>query len=388
MPDKLDIGLCLSGGGYRAMLFSLGGLWRLNELGWLRKIDVVSSVSGGSILNGVLATRWKDLKWTTDDTDGIAENFEPLIARPVRAMAGKTLDVFAGIEGLVSIFSSISDKVIEKYDEHLFHKARLADIPSFEKGKTPRFIFYATSLQTGSSVRIEKKRIADYRIGEIPNPDLSVARAVCASSAFPPVLSPVEVKVDAALWRDFPGEKASLADRMDLKSHLSLTDGGVYDNMGLEAVWDRCSTVLVSDAGAPLYIDATPPTDWTRQSIRVLDIVTDQTRALRKRWLMQQFQQADAAPIEDAAPQPKKAGTYWGITTRIDAYGIADALAKDNEATRQLREVRTRLNEFTSVEQGRLINWGYALADAGMRRHVIAGRPYPTPAWPVPAHSL
>lgn len=388
MPDKLDIGLCLSGGGYRAMLFSLGSLWRLNELGWLRKLDVVSSVSGGSILNGVLATRWKDFDWSTSDTNAVATNLVPLVAQPVRALAGRTLDLFAGIEGLMSIFSTIADKVTEKYDEHLFHDARLADIPSFEKGKTPRFIFYATSLQTGSSVRIEKKRLADYRVGEIPNPNLSVARTVCASSAFPPVLSPVELKVDAALWRDFPDGAAPLAGRQDLKSRLLLTDGGVYDNMGLEAIWDRCSTVLVSDAGAPLDADPVPPTDWTRQAIRVLDIVTDQTRALRKRWLMQQYQQAHAAPIEDATRPPTKRGTYWGISTRIDAYGIPDAMTTDNEKTRELQDIRTRLNEFTSREQGRLINWGYALADAGMRRYVLPGEPFPPPVWPVPEHPL
>ncbi|MCX2862257.1 patatin-like phospholipase family protein [Paucibacter sp. PLA-PC-4] len=388
MPDKLDMGLCLSGGGYRAMLFSPGSLWRLNELGWLRKLDVVSSVSGGSICNGVLATRWKDLEWTGDGADGVATNFVPLIVAPLRSMGGKNLDVFAGIEGLLSIFSTVFDKLIQRYDEHLFHQARLADIPSFERDKTPRFIFYATSLQTDSSARVEKKRMADHRIGEIPNPDHSVARAVCASSAFPPVLSPVEVEVDAALWREFPEVPVSFASRQDLKSRLLLADGGMYDNMGLEAVWDGCSTVLVSDAGAPLKIDAEPPTDWTRQAIRVLDIVTDQTRALRKRWLKQQSRSAQAAPSEDAVPPPKKAGSYWGITTHIDAYGLADALAKDNKSTRELQAVRTRLNESTSVEQGRLINWGYALADAGMRAHFIAGRPYPAPAWPVPAHSL
>lgn len=388
MPDQLDTGLCLSGGGYRAMLFSLGGLWRLNELGWLRKLDVISSVSGGSILNGVLATRWRHFQWSSNDTDAVATNFVPLIAQPVRTMAGTALDVSAGIEGLFSIFSTIADKVTEKYDKHLFKGARLADIAPFEKGRTPRFIFYATSLQTGSSVRIERKRIADYRIGEIPNPDLSVARAVCASSAFPPVLSPVEVKVDAGLWRDFAEGAAPLAGRHDLKSRLLLTDGGVYDNMGLEAVWDRCKTVLVSDAGAPLDVNAEPPTDWTRQAIRVLDIVTDQTRALRKRWLMQQFQQSHAASVEDGAQAAKKMGTYWGITTHIDAYGMADALVRDNRKTHELQDIRTRLNEFTTEEQGRLINWGYALADAGMRKHVIAGKPFAPAAWPVPEHPL
>lgn len=41
--------LALSGGGYRAMLFHVGALWRLNELGELGRLTHISSVSGGSI---------------------------------------------------------------------------------------------------------------------------------------------------------------------------------------------------------------------------------------------------------------------------------------------------------------------------------------------------
>jgi NTE family protein len=52
-PEQ-GIALCLSGGGYRAMLFHLGSLWRLNEAGLLPKLDRISSVSGGSIAAGVL----------------------------------------------------------------------------------------------------------------------------------------------------------------------------------------------------------------------------------------------------------------------------------------------------------------------------------------------
>jgi NTE family protein len=381
MPDAIDVGLALSGGGYRAMLFNLGSLWRLNEIGWLRRIDMITSVSGGSILNGVLATRWGRLTWS----GGVATNFADEIAVPVRRLAGKTIDVAAGIEGLVSIFSSISDKVTEKYDEELFQGARLqSGIPAFEKGKTPRFLFYATSLQTGSSVRIERKRLADYRIGEIPDPDLPVARVVAASSAFPPVLSPVELDLDPALWRKLEG--AYLFDNDALKGRMLLTDGGVYDNMGLEAVWDRAGTVLVSDAGAPLDVQASPHTDWTRQAMRVLDIITEQTRALRRRKLMDDFKQTQHGGTgEPGPPQPVKKGTYWGIRTRIEAYGVP-ALTRDNEKTGELQNVRTRLNEFNDREQGRLINWGYALTDAAMRRWVDA-----TPAigtWPVPEHRL
>jgi len=52
-PEE-GIALCLSGGGYREMLFHLGGIIRLNETGHLKEIARVSSVSGGSITAGVL----------------------------------------------------------------------------------------------------------------------------------------------------------------------------------------------------------------------------------------------------------------------------------------------------------------------------------------------
>lgn len=59
-PDQRRQGMaiCLSGGGFRATLFHLGALRRLNQLGLLSQISTFSSVSGGSILNGVLATRF------------------------------------------------------------------------------------------------------------------------------------------------------------------------------------------------------------------------------------------------------------------------------------------------------------------------------------------
>ncbi len=50
--------LCLSGGGYRAMVFHLGALIRLNEVGLLSQLKRVSSASGGSITAGVLGTQF------------------------------------------------------------------------------------------------------------------------------------------------------------------------------------------------------------------------------------------------------------------------------------------------------------------------------------------
>ena len=73
MEEKI-LGLGLSGGGYRATLFNLGALIRLNEFGLMRKLKRITSVSGGSITSGYLAMRWKDLKFKHRiDTDTIKD---------------------------------------------------------------------------------------------------------------------------------------------------------------------------------------------------------------------------------------------------------------------------------------------------------------------------
>jgi hypothetical protein len=86
-PDVLDlagpkpsdgVGLCLSGGGYRAMLFHLGTLRRLNETGWLRRLTHVSSVSGGSITAARLGMVWDKLEF---GAGGVAANFGALVER-------------------------------------------------------------------------------------------------------------------------------------------------------------------------------------------------------------------------------------------------------------------------------------------------------------------
>jgi predicted acylesterase/phospholipase RssA len=49
-PAEARIGLALSGGGFRASLFHLGVIRRLEELGIMEKVSLVSAVSGGSII--------------------------------------------------------------------------------------------------------------------------------------------------------------------------------------------------------------------------------------------------------------------------------------------------------------------------------------------------
>ena len=78
------LGICLSGGGYRAMLFHVGALWRLHELGLLTKATRVSSVSGGSITAGILALAWRELAG--------GGSFDELVASPIARLASMTID--------------------------------------------------------------------------------------------------------------------------------------------------------------------------------------------------------------------------------------------------------------------------------------------------------
>jgi NTE family protein len=227
---------------------------------------------------------------------------------------------------------------------------------------------------TGVDFRFSKPYAGDYLVGQIRNPKLPVALAVTASSAFPPFLSPVIRPIDPNLFEAVPGAK--FFDRVEYRQRLFLTDGGAYDNLGLETLEKRCKSLVVSDGGAPFRPSADPGTAWHNQTLRAFDIATAQSRGLRKRRLIADYQAG------------VRRGSYWGIMTEIAAYGLSDALPVSAEATSYLAAIRTRLNPFSDLEQERLINGGYAVCDAAMRKHVLTGPVAKAPTWPYPKASL
>ena len=92
-----EVGLALSGGGLRATLFHLGALMRLREMGWLGRLDRVSSVSGGSIMAAILARAWSTL-----ERDGFSEaSFDRLVTGPTLHLASQRIDVPVIAAGLL-----------------------------------------------------------------------------------------------------------------------------------------------------------------------------------------------------------------------------------------------------------------------------------------------
>jgi NTE family protein len=253
------------------------------------------------------------------------------------------------------------------YDRHLFRGATLQSLPD-----RPHFVINATNVQSGALWRFSKPYMADYRVGRVDKPTLSLATAVAASSAFPPVLSPVQIELEPGL---VAAEEGSDLCREPYTTHLVLTDGGVYDNLGLETVWKRYETVLVSDAGGKLQPEEEPDEDWAQHSLRVLNLIDNQVRSLRKRQVI------------DAFKSGVRKGAYWGIRTDIADYGLASALAAPVARTLELANIPTRLKRMEPELQERLINWGYAVCDAALRRHVDAAIAPPR-GFPYPAHGV
>jgi NTE family protein len=335
------------------MLFHLGALWRLNELGWLSKLDRVSSVSGGSITAGVLAYRWDDLGFNGGE---VAINFKAAIADPIHALAGETLDVAAGLKG-VFLPGSVADHLADAYARHIFGDATLQSLPN-----SPRFIFNATNLQSGVLWRFSKPYMADYRVGKIDDPTERLAVAVAASAAFPPFLSPLTLKLDEA---EYSPDSGTDLQQHEYMARPVLTDGGVYDNLGLETAWKRYQTVLVSDGGGQLSAKTRVRTNWPLQARRVLSVIDSQVRALRKRQVIGSF----AAGIRQ--------GAYWGIWSEVDDFKLPDAVDFPDAATKELARVPTRLAKTDPHLQQRLVNWGYGICDTAMRKHVVPGAPRP-----------
>jgi len=358
--ERAGTALCLSGGGFRATLFHLGALRRLNETGVLAKLDTITSVSGGSIMAAALATR---APWSASPVAPIpVDVWEREVAAPVRRFASRNLRTRAMLHRLLQPWNTSGGVrgLMAGYAARLT-PARLAALP-----ERPRFVFCATDLCYGVNFVFERGRVGDYRLGYLSPPpaDWSVARAVAASSCFPPVFNPLPVDVPVA---DFKRGRERL-DGADVR----LSDGGLYDNLGLEPVWKDHRTVLVSDGGA-VFASASDSGLLARIG-RYVDVVDSQALALRKRWLISNFLDGSMS------------GAYWGIGSAVGNYAAAGAGYSKTLAGDVIAAVRTDLDAFSAAEMAVLENHGYTLAAAAVATHLAdlaaPGAPAATPPHP------
>lgn len=411
--DGERLALCLSGGGFRASLFHLGVLRRLWELGVLGRVTTLSSVSGGSILAGFLADAMCQHGWRSLAEVG---DWEHQVAVPFRRFVSRDLCTWPILVHALWSWAfpgPLARAMVQRYLSRLTRR-RLAEIP-----RSPSFVFCATDVAFGVSWIFTRTRVGDYRAGYVRTPEsLPLAYAVAASACFPPVFGPMRVPIPS---QQFRRGKYREGDRDAILRRVALSDGGVYDNLGLEPALRNHHTAIVSDAGAPFEFEVSGVPVW--RYMRYPSLLANQVASLRLRQLMalidparracpnavthpdcKRRRLAEPCPhageegCRDASVRPQLcSGLYLAISRDALSFGADDgphagwtgypeALVRT-----RIARVRTHLDRFTEAEQHVLENHGYSLVEAGLRqklpRLVVQGArrfSVPHPGWTSP----
>ncbi|HKG97110.1 MAG TPA: patatin-like phospholipase family protein, partial [Pyrinomonadaceae bacterium] len=159
--ERKGISLCLSGGGYRAALFHLGVLRRLNELGILSSVTHISSVSGGSIIAAHLAERIK--RWRRPGEVITRQEWDETVANPFHDLTATDIRTIPILKRLLpwNLFrQGYHTKELEKQYNSRLTRMRVVDLPEH-----PQFSFCATDMVFGVNWEFTRAYVGDYKIG-------------------------------------------------------------------------------------------------------------------------------------------------------------------------------------------------------------------------------
>lgn len=408
------VGLALSGGGFRASLFHLGVLARLAECDVLRSVEVLSTVSGGSIIGAHYYLELRHLLQTRTDVELRRSDYVEVVRRVMD-------DFLAGVQmnlrtrALANLFANVrmilpgdytrSNRMGELYEKHLYARIkddhwfpinrRLRDIlirpllkptpsgeepqrdegfkPKFSnwrrKSKVPILLLNTTSLNSGHNWHFTASWMGEPPglLGEQVDMNERYRRLYYHEA-------PTEV------LRDYPVGYAVAAsscvpvlfEPLVLKGlypgrTIQLVDGGVHDNQGVAGLLDEsCNFILCSDASGQMDDQASPANGMLSVFYRSDSILQDRlreaqyqdlrsradTHALQGLFFIHLKQELETAPISwvDCRDEPPE----HARSTRT-SYGV------DREIQRLLSEIRTDLDTFTEVEAYALMASGYLM---------------------------
>jgi predicted acylesterase/phospholipase RssA len=398
------VGLALSGGGYRASLFHIGVLARLAECNVLRRIEILSCVSGGSILGAYYYLKLRDLLERTPDNDvrdadyvrlvhEVAVEFFAAVQQNLRGRLGTDL-----ADDAKMLFSDYTrtDRTSELLDELFYGPLRdgngswrMPDIivKPAERGegfslryenwlreaKVPVLVLNATTLNTGHSwqftaswmgeppSRLDERVDASQRLRRVyyrdapetnelqaPRLSLAVAASACVPGLFPPI------------------RLQQLYDDIDVE----LVDGGVHDNQGIASLTEQdCAVMLVSDASGQQADDESPKR-WLVSVLRRTNSILmkrvrgaqyDELIGRRRSGALRGFMAVHLTMGLPAPPRDwSKCKERW--TPEDDALAT-DATPPyiDEDVQRALARLRTDLDAFSDDEAYGLMAAGYEM---------------------------
>ena len=271
------LGIALSGGGSRAMAFHLGCLRALDRLGLLPTAALLVTVSGGSVIGAMYAARTGPFEaFEADVRTVLARGFSwPAVVTALTTWEGaRALAAFTALSGaailrlplavlrwLASLagygrlpgepvnqrpggslrrFASRTTILRRTFDSLLFRGRTLGQL----RKDGPRLVVVATELQTGTAFYFSPPGVTNYRLGRAESGDVPLSQAVAASAAFPLLLPALDETMTFSKGAVLTHER------------VTLTDGGVYDNLGLSFLWPDRDPGVSPDVERVRYIIA------------------------------------------------------------------------------------------------------------------------------------
>jgi len=230
------IGLALSGGGSRAIAFHLGCLRALHDLDLLKKVQVLSTISGGSIIGAYYAYS-PNKSFEEFDVD-IQKILREGLQRQIATELFQGDNFFRGTSRYAKfMLANLWSKLVSSDIRSLRYPTRTDMFHSYlnrnlfkglklesERRENIDIVIGATELRTGSAFRFGNEKSGSYRYGELVKNTIDVSLAVAASAAYPLLLPSIE--------RDWK----FIRNGIEKEHRIMLTDGGVYDNLGTQVL--------------------------------------------------------------------------------------------------------------------------------------------------------
>ena len=341
-----EVGLALSGGGFRATLYHLGLVRFLRDAGILSRVSQITSVSGGSIIAAHLVLNWARYNGSPEQFEAAASELITFVRLDIRNRILRRFPLTLPLRWLCRPVGLPTRKLSRTgLLEYHYEKFLYGDKGLFELPEHPRLHILATNLTEGclcgfsrdGLLMIRRRAEGVYRADCIHVGLATVAMAVTASSAFPGFFPPLELRgIDVGAVQGEFGRQA-------------YTDGGVFDNLGVRMFRflehdSEPKTALVSDVGKRIEVQGQRRAGGLiRTALRATDILMDRV------WQLES-ESFGGSPGFVFAPITEIVWPHDGSTTLHPV------------VQQQLVNVRTDLDKFSDLEISALVQHGYCVA--------------------------
>jgi NTE family protein len=366
--DSSHLALAFSGGGWRAALAAAGVLRFVAEVGLLPRVRWVSSVSGGSIVNGLLAVARQGGSGGGVSVESVDRD---VIAPLLGAARDRSLTMSLLRNAWRAPWRTRTGVLADRFADWLDMGMPLADL-----GGECSHIFSAANETTGVRFNFDPKSIGDYTIGfrSPEGTEIRLADAVAMSAAVPGPFNAMSL----------PGVQFPCGDGADAR----IADGGAYDNLGLEPIDDlHGPCMIVLSAGGVFrtgWSGATNHIPVIKDLKRAEALLYRQTTALRTRTMVERFKAWEGTPAGEEPPSFARRGVLFGLATTLKA---ADSWLEGRpefphgEDRVKMAQFKTTFSKIEAPMAEALIHRGWWLAGATMSTFHADLLPAEMPVW-------